>query len=184
MEFGYCKYGDKCQFAHGKEQLRYTQKHPKYKTEKCKSFWTTGTCRYGTRCKFLHDEKFDESGQIIEKETYPTTPTNRIMPISTIPNNNYNYYTDYKYPIYNTAYKPAMINAYYPNPNSVFIFIFRLMNMMVMILLIHILKWICIMIKVFLQLIQQQQHLLILIVLYQKNGMIWVYNLMVKWNTQ
>lgn len=36
--------------------MRPAVRHPKYKTEKCKSFWATGTCRYGIRCKFLHNE--------------------------------------------------------------------------------------------------------------------------------
>jgi len=49
-----CKYGSKCQFAHGKEELRPVLRHPKYKTEVCKSFYNTGTCRYGRRCRFIH----------------------------------------------------------------------------------------------------------------------------------
>jgi hypothetical protein len=53
---GFCRYGDKCQFAHGAEELRAVVRHPKYKTEKCKTFWTRGHCPYGFRCRFLHDE--------------------------------------------------------------------------------------------------------------------------------
>lgn len=30
------------------------QRHPKYKTEVCRTFATTGTCPYGTRCRFIH----------------------------------------------------------------------------------------------------------------------------------
>jgi len=33
METGICRYGNKCQFAHGKEELRPVIRHPKYKTE-------------------------------------------------------------------------------------------------------------------------------------------------------
>lgn len=53
-EFGSCRYGSKCQFAHSREELRPVQRHPKYKTEICRTFATTGTCPYGTRCRFIH----------------------------------------------------------------------------------------------------------------------------------
>ena len=53
-ETGNCKYGNKCQFAHGKEELRVVSKHPRYKSEICKTFHTTGTCPYGKRCRFIH----------------------------------------------------------------------------------------------------------------------------------
>jgi len=49
-----CKYGDKCQFAHGQEELRPLPRHPKYKTEPCRSFHSTGVCPYGPRCHFIH----------------------------------------------------------------------------------------------------------------------------------
>ncbi|KAI9301684.1 hypothetical protein BJ944DRAFT_168636, partial [Cunninghamella echinulata] len=49
-----CRYGDKCKYAHGKEDLRSVERHPKYKTEWCHTFETTGTCPYGVRCTFLH----------------------------------------------------------------------------------------------------------------------------------
>jgi len=32
-ETGHCRYGSKCQFAHGADELRAVQRHPKYKTE-------------------------------------------------------------------------------------------------------------------------------------------------------
>jgi len=51
---GTCRYGVKCQFAHGKDELRPVLRHPKYKTEVCKSFSTTGQCSYGKRCRFIH----------------------------------------------------------------------------------------------------------------------------------
>ena len=56
-EFGQCRYGNKCQFAHSLEELRHVQRHPKYKTEVCKTFATTGTCPYGTRCRFIHQTR-------------------------------------------------------------------------------------------------------------------------------
>jgi butyrate response factor 1 len=54
-ETGACRYGNKCQFAHGKDELRIIMRHPKYKTEICKTFHTQGTCPYGTRCRFIHN---------------------------------------------------------------------------------------------------------------------------------
>lgn len=53
-ETGTCRYGMKCQFAHGKDELRPVLRHPKYKTEICRTFHSTGTCPYGKRCRFIH----------------------------------------------------------------------------------------------------------------------------------
>ena len=74
-ETGKCKYGDKCQFSHGTNELRILMRHPKYKTEYCRTFHTSkifslsfssswhiqsfhflaGYCPYGPRCHFIHD---------------------------------------------------------------------------------------------------------------------------------
>jgi hypothetical protein len=71
-ETGKCKYGDKCQFSHGMKELRLLMRHPKYKTEYCRTFHTSkqeicsqsfnffsnyiaGYCPYGPRCHFIHD---------------------------------------------------------------------------------------------------------------------------------
>ena len=42
-ETGKCKYGDKCQFSHGNNELRILMRHPKYKTEYCRTFHTSKT---------------------------------------------------------------------------------------------------------------------------------------------
>lgn len=70
-ETGYCPYGDRCQFAHGAEQLRQVARHPKYKTEPCASFWSTGLCAYGPRCRFMHRELSDDSKAVFERIAAP-----------------------------------------------------------------------------------------------------------------
>lgn len=73
-EKGSCRYGPKCQFAHGEEEIRKVARHPKvglceahchssnpnklaqYKTEICRTFWVSGSCPYGKRCCFIHTE--------------------------------------------------------------------------------------------------------------------------------
>ncbi|XP_055493223.1 mRNA decay activator protein ZFP36-like [Leucoraja erinacea] len=49
------RYSDKCQFAHGLAELRSLSRHPKYKSELCRTLYTTGFCPYGTRCHFIHN---------------------------------------------------------------------------------------------------------------------------------
>lgn len=61
MDTGTCRYGNKCQFAHGEHELRGVLRHPKYKTTLCKAFSTEGKCQYGNRCRFIH-ERGDGSG--------------------------------------------------------------------------------------------------------------------------
>lgn len=56
MDTGACRYGSKCQFAHGEHELRGVLRHPKYKTTRCKAFMTTGRCVYGNRCRFIHHD--------------------------------------------------------------------------------------------------------------------------------
>jgi butyrate response factor 1 len=67
-EHGTCKYGDKCQFAHGRNELRVVSRHPKYKTDLCKTYHTTGLCPYGSRCHFIHksDEDSIANQRVIE----------------------------------------------------------------------------------------------------------------------
>jgi len=67
-ETGACRYGSKCQFAHGKQEVRSILRHPKYKTETCKTFHTTGTCPYGTRCRFIHTRSKEQPSIIIIKQ--------------------------------------------------------------------------------------------------------------------
>ncbi|KAG5893763.1 hypothetical protein JTB14_001208 [Gonioctena quinquepunctata] len=88
-EFGVCKYGDKCQFAHGMNELRSLARHPKYKTELCRTYHTVGFCPYGPRCHFVHNQ--DEVN--MQKPTAPpggmlgarTTNTSRPRPAALSP---------------------------------------------------------------------------------------------------
>ena len=52
---GYCKYGDRCAYAHGKENLRSkVTNSTAYRTRKCSQFFENGYCPYGNRCQFAH----------------------------------------------------------------------------------------------------------------------------------
>lgn len=54
----FCVYGNKCRFAHGKEELFVKAvNHPKYKIKKCISFFQHSFCSYGSRCHFQHEER-------------------------------------------------------------------------------------------------------------------------------
>ncbi|KAE8223596.1 hypothetical protein CF319_g3396 [Tilletia indica] len=61
-EKGTCRYGVKCQYAHGQAELRPVQRHSKYKTEICRTFWRTGSCPYAKRCCFIHTTAADTTG--------------------------------------------------------------------------------------------------------------------------
>lgn len=51
---GACKYGDRCTFAHGVEDMREAVRDEKYKTKPCRTFTSCGACPYGPRCNFVH----------------------------------------------------------------------------------------------------------------------------------
>ena len=54
----FCVYGNKCRFAHGKDELfQKAVNHPKYKIKKCISFFQHSFCSYGSRCHFQHEER-------------------------------------------------------------------------------------------------------------------------------
>lgn len=60
-EIGSCRYGARCQFAHGQAELRAVVRPPKYKTQPCRTYSLTGKCPYGARCNFIHDGEDDET---------------------------------------------------------------------------------------------------------------------------
>lgn len=71
IKYKSCAYGKKCQFAHGKRDLR---KVPHFARKKrlpyvCKNFIKMGTCPYGKRCMFRHPTTHSESVPMAEKNT-------------------------------------------------------------------------------------------------------------------
>ncbi|KAM4641163.1 mRNA decay activator protein ZFP36 [Discoglossus pictus] len=81
-ETGICKYGVKCQFAHGKAELREPNRHPKYKTELCHKYYLYGECPYGSRCNFIHHPAEQGTPQHILRQSlsYTGVPTRRGSP--------------------------------------------------------------------------------------------------------
>jgi len=62
-EVGFCRYGLKCQYAHGHDELaeidRITEAqarlNEKYKSQNCRQFYREKLCPYGKRCHFRHE---------------------------------------------------------------------------------------------------------------------------------
>ena len=74
-EYGFCAYGNKCRFAHGKNELfEKNVNHKKYKQKECISFLKNKYCCYGSRCHFKHEERklseIDRSNYIYKLSFY------------------------------------------------------------------------------------------------------------------
>ncbi|KAL4455842.1 hypothetical protein ABPG74_003252 [Tetrahymena malaccensis] len=55
---GICQYGQKCRFAHGKEELiERLAMNKNYKTKLCSAYHKEQVCQYAARCHFKHDER-------------------------------------------------------------------------------------------------------------------------------
>ena len=91
-ENGCCRYGDKCQFAHGQDEVRLTNRHPKYKTQMCRTFHSYGFCPYGPRCHFIHNE--DAVSLEIARGLNPQSPTNSQTPPESPPSSSPTFFTD------------------------------------------------------------------------------------------
>ena len=78
--------GDKCQFAHGRRELRDVIRNSKYKTKLCQKYWLVGYCAYGPRCNFLHyeleaDEEFVEHQEVLTNIDDDNDPINESIRI-------------------------------------------------------------------------------------------------------
>ena len=51
-----CPYGNRCQYAHSKEELRARKHCRHWRTESCRNYERDGHCPYGSRCRFIHIE--------------------------------------------------------------------------------------------------------------------------------
>lgn len=56
---GACKYGNKCQFAHGLEELKLKERRNNFRTKPCVNWAKLGYCPYGKRCCFKHGNDRD-----------------------------------------------------------------------------------------------------------------------------
>ena len=65
-EAGFCRYGNKCQYAHGVDELsenhhlylseqKQGNANDKYKSQNCRQFYRERFCPYGKRCHFRHE---------------------------------------------------------------------------------------------------------------------------------
>ena len=74
----YCPYGDKCAYAHGKENLRSKVTNTTaYRSKKCTQFFEQGYCPYGNRCQFAHQLKTN----IINNPYDKSMPYSKILEI-------------------------------------------------------------------------------------------------------
>jgi hypothetical protein len=66
IELGHCRYGRKCQFAHGNVEVSNKEpQNAKYKSKMCKQFHERQHCPYGNRCLFRHEQR-----ELVELQNY------------------------------------------------------------------------------------------------------------------
>ena len=103
MQAQSCPYGDKCQFAHGEQELRTFNGHSQnmmyaigmgsknqnnmlnYKIVKCKNWEKDKSCKYGAHCTYAHGEEELRNKADNLYQMNPTFPL--MMPIITNPQN-------------------------------------------------------------------------------------------------
>jgi hypothetical protein len=68
---GHCQFGERCSFAHNKNQVMMKVNLPvNYKTKLCRKYQVNGYCPYGIRCQFKHgiNDQFVKSGRKFSEE--------------------------------------------------------------------------------------------------------------------
>ncbi|CAI7204514.1 BAD_collapsed_G0010270.mRNA.1.CDS.1 [Saccharomyces cerevisiae] len=87
---GYCKYGNKCQFAHGLNELKFKKKSNNYRTKPCINWSKLGYCPYGKRCCFKHGD--DKDVEIYQNANDGRSKDTALTPLPTslVPSNNDN----------------------------------------------------------------------------------------------
>jgi len=65
---GVCKFGRRCNFAHGPEELMEAPKHNRSKFAYCREF-PKGTCKHGDWCHFAHSEA-ELSEDVVQLEAF------------------------------------------------------------------------------------------------------------------
>lgn len=56
VKMGVCPYGNKCQFAHGNNDLKRVERPANWRSKPCANWTKYGLCRYGKRCCFKHGD--------------------------------------------------------------------------------------------------------------------------------
>lgn len=55
VKSGDCPYGEKCQFAHGENELKSVDRPSNWRSKPCQNWLKKGRCSYNERCCFRHD---------------------------------------------------------------------------------------------------------------------------------
>jgi hypothetical protein len=107
QENGTCKYGEKCQFAHGNQEVRNVNRHPKYKTDLCRTYHSVGFCPYGPRCHFVHALDEVRNSPIQTPEKKPNGPVKQLPMFGGSGNDAWNFPSNANTPYQNDS-KPRM----------------------------------------------------------------------------
>ncbi|KAI3675871.1 hypothetical protein L1987_85467 [Smallanthus sonchifolius] len=78
---GFCRYGSKCQFAHGKQEIHPVPFSYKSALETCKSYNLSRTCAFGSKCRFIHHETSTPTSSTTRtiSQIKPDEPTSSIV---------------------------------------------------------------------------------------------------------
>ena len=63
-ETGICEYGEKCFFAHGKQELREKAGGKMVKVQKCENYFKFGYCISGSKCQFSHSQEIRDGNSV------------------------------------------------------------------------------------------------------------------------